>query len=521
MERDNRNASALQGHISDCSRLFLVLAHVLGILLFFTSVAFSADTFSIRGVVRNPQGNPIQGAKVSVVGSSRRTDSCITNKDGSYEIPNLRAPSMSLRISAKGYFSRTILTRLRKGIDRDFCLFAETDSTPWLGIEVDEVLNATESPGSSRVVQIVSVEPQSPAAIANIGVSDEITMYDDVKVDSELTFFRLVSNSRIGRRVPIVLRRDGKEINMSVVVGRRKTQPETEEERNAKARKSTHKPGKLIPYRQSAIAIGKDIGRSDGKSYVMESPGAVDVRIDISDAGTYRIEVIAFGGSQSGTFPRWSLLLDKRHLKSFATQSSYFHIYNVSTTMAPGKHTVRVEWKGRASEAKKDERTLHLYGLRVLKTVGAKTTEFSKFSADEFIREHEQRNDLIWKKQDAEDKQLTWIALRNNFLVLLYEGAPGPIDFSAFLNSLPHPQINVTKIIFLPEAVWTGTDHGLFRFDRHLRKWSQWATDAKHIDTHVTGLVLVGTTIEVRYRLQNGKTREATFSINDRKWLTE
>lgn len=103
------------------------------------------------------------------------------------------------------------------------------DSGSYLGIEMDDVTVANMAKyklSSEKGVIVRSVKKGSPAEAASINEEDVILEFGGNPVWSTLQFSRLVKETPAGRKVDIVISRDGKRMNLSAKI-------ETREERRA------------------------------------------------------------------------------------------------------------------------------------------------------------------------------------------------------------------------------------------------------------------------------------------------
>ncbi|MFP5227862.1 MAG: carboxypeptidase-like regulatory domain-containing protein, partial [Acidobacteriota bacterium] len=69
----------------------------------FCSLAVRGQTTGITGVVSDPQGAVISGAKILVQQTGGASYSATTNSDGLYVIPNLVAAEYTITVSASGF----------------------------------------------------------------------------------------------------------------------------------------------------------------------------------------------------------------------------------------------------------------------------------------------------------------------------------------------------------------------------------------------------------------------------------
>ena len=506
---------------SSVAFLFLVTAVVV-VVLAHSREAFAADRFDLKGRVLDPDGKPVAGARVFIANAAPDAGNSVTAADGSYVLQGLYERTVTLQISREGYFERTLSFRPQAGAERDFCLVPQNDRAPWIGVEVDE---QPAEGGKRRVLRVSGIDPDSPAAQAGISYGDEIVSYDGKAPGSEVALFGLIAHSRVGGNVNVVLAKRGQQRTVGVKVGRRQTTDETESVRQAAARAKVFEPGTLIYYRDAAIARPADIGSVQRRSYMIQKAGTVDVVMNFAEGGEYQVQVIAYTAGQGKDFPTWSFQLDGRELQSFTTDSTYFHIYETRATVKPGKHTFRVAYNPQKPEAP----PLFLYALRVLPTEQAvqtgrrmpPPTPIPAVSVDDFIKAQKEQGNFLWSKEDPESATLIWVAIKDQFVVLLDKNAPQPIRFDTFLSFLPNPKQNVTAFLFTPTAIWAGCDHGLFQYDRRLHKWYQWAVNGRHIDAEVTKLDLApGGRLVVTFSPPGEqKIETAAFDTIVQKWV--
>lgn len=94
----------------------------------------------------------------------------------------------------------------------------------YLGIEMDEVTTdnfATHKLTAERGVIVRSVEKGSPAEAATLQEKDVILEYAGSAVQSAKQLARLVEETPAGRKVDLVVSREGKRVNLSVKIGKR------------------------------------------------------------------------------------------------------------------------------------------------------------------------------------------------------------------------------------------------------------------------------------------------------------
>src|ERR1700683_2954166 len=98
------------------------------------------------------------------------------------------------------------------------------EGSGWLGVEIGEV-NAEKAKdwklAEVRGVEVVDVEPDSPAAKAGLKQQDVITRYDGQAVEGTVQFRRLVRETPAGRSISLTISRNGSAQEISVELGDR------------------------------------------------------------------------------------------------------------------------------------------------------------------------------------------------------------------------------------------------------------------------------------------------------------
>jgi serine protease Do len=97
----------------------------------------------------------------------------------------------------------------------------------WLGVQLEE-MTATHAqrvglpaPVGVYIAGIFTQDGNSPAARAGIQPGDVLLRWDDTEVSSPLDLRTLVEKTAIGRRTPVVVYRQGRELKLEVIVGER------------------------------------------------------------------------------------------------------------------------------------------------------------------------------------------------------------------------------------------------------------------------------------------------------------
>ena len=103
---------------------------------------------------------------------------------------------------------------------------AAEEGSGWLGVEIGEVTAEKAKDlrlSEVRGVEVIDVEPDSPAAKAGLKEHDVITRYDGQAVEGTVQFRRLVRETPAGRNISLTVSRDGGTQNISVDLGDRGT----------------------------------------------------------------------------------------------------------------------------------------------------------------------------------------------------------------------------------------------------------------------------------------------------------
>lgn len=93
----------------------------------------------------------------------------------------------------------------------------------FLGVTLDSLFDSRRAkalglPGRAGT-RVKSVEPGSPADLANLKTDDVILLYDGVRVEDMDHLISLVGLTEIGRKVPMVVYRDRRAMRFSVAIG--------------------------------------------------------------------------------------------------------------------------------------------------------------------------------------------------------------------------------------------------------------------------------------------------------------
>jgi len=142
----------------------------------------------------------------------------------------------------------------------------------WLGVRIqsvsDEIADSLGLEKASGAL-VAAVIEDGPAQAADIRQGDVILSFDGRTVDDRRALPRIVADTLVGKEVPVVLWRDGKEMTTSVVIGRL----EDYELASANTRRSPAKPERteqsfsalgltlaiITPERREAFELGDDV----------------------------------------------------------------------------------------------------------------------------------------------------------------------------------------------------------------------------------------------------------------------
>jgi serine protease Do len=100
----------------------------------------------------------------------------------------------------------------------------DVDGTSFLGVRMEDVTAenmAKYKLTAERGVIVKSVEKGSPAEAANLREDDVILEYEGMPVFSTMQLARMVRETPVGRKVAIVVSRDGKKVDLAAQIGRR------------------------------------------------------------------------------------------------------------------------------------------------------------------------------------------------------------------------------------------------------------------------------------------------------------
>ncbi len=93
-------------------------------------------------------------------------------------------------------------------------LLASSDAKSWHGL-----VAAPDAPASLAGMRLASIEKKSPAAEAGLKEDDVVTAVGETEVHRALDFQRAMLGRKAGDKVEVTVQRDGKSLNLSLVLG--------------------------------------------------------------------------------------------------------------------------------------------------------------------------------------------------------------------------------------------------------------------------------------------------------------
>jgi len=131
--------------------------------------------------------------------------------------------------------------------------------------------------------------------------------------------------------------------------------------------------------------------------------------------------------------------------------------------------------------------------------VARKKTDVEKIKGFRWKRKDPHAPDVLWAGYD-------WGVARNS-----KDGA------QEFRNLLGEARPGATSIAFTRDAVWLGTERGLFRWDRAKRFWARMAVRREHFTANVKSLELKGARLTVTAEV-GGRTQPSIYDLDKRRW---
>jgi hypothetical protein len=124
---------------------------------------------------------------------------------------------------------------------------------------------------------------------------------------------------------------------------------------------------------------------------------------------------------------------------------------------------------------------------------------------------------VLWIEKDTVEEAWRWIALEKKF-VSLADLEKGTLTvFEESVGMLCDGSPTASAAAFTADAVWVGTDRGLFAFERRTRTWSTYAVNREHIGAPVKKLGVEKGSVLVRIEA-GGRERAFSFDPSTGSW---
>jgi serine protease Do len=146
----------------------------------------------------------------------------------------------------------------------------------WLGVVLDPAEMQGERPASGQGALIKDVAPGGPAANAGIKPGDRIVGFDGKPVEDGVRLRLLAAAAVVGRTVPVTLVRDGKNVEVQLVVAERTAENEKTATREEATVGITAK--KLTPELAERLGLPKD---ATGVAVTEVAPGSLAAQAGI------------------------------------------------------------------------------------------------------------------------------------------------------------------------------------------------------------------------------------------------
>lgn len=163
----------------------------------------------------------------------------------------------------------------------------------WLGVRIQSVDDATAEAlglGTARGALIAGVDEKGPAKPAGLETGDVITKFDGKDVKDSRDLPRIVAATPVGKDVPVLIMRKGKELTKSVKLGRLEDGEKTQTAAASKPQAEAAKPA-------VATALGLELSAQNDelrKRYTLKDglKGVIVTKVDPnSNAADKRIQV--------------------------------------------------------------------------------------------------------------------------------------------------------------------------------------------------------------------------------------
>jgi len=121
--------------------------------------------------------------------------------------------------------------------------------------------------------------------------------------------------------------------------------------------------------------------------------------------------------------------------------------------------------------------------------------------------------EVLWRKQDAVETELTWTALKQGLVVK--NGKTN--ETRRFDKLMGGRRFTADSVVFGQKYVWVATDTGLFRWDRRRKTWRIEPVKGYPFSP-AAGLVREGDKLKVTVTARNGSKATYERSIENRHW---
>ena len=172
----------------------------------------------------------------------------------------------------------------------------------WLGVKIQDVtpdvaeaMGLTDAKGA-----LVTDVPDGPAKEAGMLAGDVVTTFNGTTITDVRSLTRTVADSPVGAAVPVLVMRDGKEVELKVTLGRRED-AEASEVQPAAAEPGTPQEKQLMGLTLQALTAdnAQELGLPAGSEGLVVT--AVDESSDAFDKGLRAGDVITEAGQQAVT----------------------------------------------------------------------------------------------------------------------------------------------------------------------------------------------------------------------------
>lgn len=163
MDAEGDSMPPLRSHARLCLR-----ANLLAILFILSTVAAPADAATIRGVVLDPDGRAVAGARVIASDAGPGHTDATTDASGRFELPSVRAGEHELRVVVEGFTADPVRVRATDGSPTEITIAlrvsAVSEALTVSAAHVDLPLSQTAS-----TITIVSAEELEARQIRTVG----------------------------------------------------------------------------------------------------------------------------------------------------------------------------------------------------------------------------------------------------------------------------------------------------------------------------------------------------------------